>query len=285
MLPEAKAVSISSISGSSNPNPIVPAKGPLMPVVEHDPGLSTHTVYRPMTLEANEKYPIVVWANGGCFRSSSTWKPLYQRWAAAGFLVLALDANPAAGFLGMLATSSKEDQGKLIDWVAKQNETQGSPYYGRVDTKRIVAAGNSCGGVTALQLTARDPRVAAVFVLSGSSAVGSVDQNAMKAIKVPVGYIVGGTEDIAAANAAGDYAALTAGVPGMIVSRSTGDHVTVSTTPAILAEEARIALDWLDLALYGQPQALETLTSPTVCTGCQPGTWKLTAKHLETLVE
>lgn len=245
-----------------------------------DPGFKIH---RPTDLTVTgEKLPVVVWANGGCFRSSFTWKPLYQRWAAAGFVVLALDAKPG-DFWGELGTASKEDQGKLIDWILKQNETQGSPYFGRIDTKRVVAAGNSCGGVTSLQLAARDPRVAAVFVLSGSSAVGAVDQNAMKAIKVPVGYIVGGKEDIAGANATGDYAALTAGVPALIVRRSTGDHITVSTTPEILAEEAKMSLDWLDLALYGTPSALATLRSPTVCTGCQAGIWSIESKNLETL--
>jgi len=264
-----------------------PAATLQFPTTEENPKVAPwFKVYRPTDLSVTgQPLPVVVWANGGCFRSSFTWKPLYQRWAAAGFIVLALDANPADGILGELGQATKEDQGKLIDWVLKQNETQGSPYFGRIDTKRVVAAGNSCGGVTSLQLTARDPRVAAVFVLSGSSAVGSVDQKAMKAIKVPVGYIVGGKEDIAGANAAGDYEALPEGVPAIIVSRATGDHVTVSTDPAILAEEARMALDWLDLTLYGQPAALATLSSPTVCTGCQAGTWTLKSKNLDTLVK
>ena len=80
-----------------------------------------------------------------------------------------------------------------------------------------------------------------------------------------------------------DYDLLGAGIPAMIVSRSTGDHRTVSTTPAILAEEAKISLDWLDLALYGTPEAAKTLQSETVCTGCQTGIWKLKSKNLASL--
>lgn len=238
-------------------------------------------VYRPKDLRAaGGPAPVVVWANGGCFRSSFSWVPLYERWASAGFIVLALDAAPGVGQLG---TTGKKQHAALIDWILKQNETQGSPYFGAVDAKRVVAAGNSCGGVTALQVTAQDPRVAAVFVLSGSSALGAANKDVMGAIKVPVGYVVGGPQDIAGANAVKDYELLGAGIPAMIVSRSTGDHVTVSTNAMILPEVAKISLDWMDLALYGTPQAAATLSSETVCSGCQPGMWKRTSKNLESL--
>ena len=69
MLPEAQNVPLDSIRGSSNPAAIVPAKGPLPPVVEQDPGIDTQTVYRPMTLEG--KLPIIVWANCGCAKNGT----------------------------------------------------------------------------------------------------------------------------------------------------------------------------------------------------------------------
>lgn len=100
---------------------------------------------------------------------------------------------------------------------------------------------------------------------------------------MPVGYIVGGPEDIAGANASADYDALADEIPAMIVSRSSGDHMTVSTDVAILAEEAEIALNWMDLTLYGTPEALAALTSSNVCEGCTSGDWTLTSRHLNTL--
>ena len=123
----------------------------------------------------------------------------------------------------------------------------------------------------------------AVFVLSGSSAVGSANLSVIDAITVPVGYVVGGSEDIAGANATSDYDALADGIPAMIVSRSSGDHVTVSTDTMILPQVAEIALNWMDLALYGTAEAAGALTSDTVCSGCQAGVWTLKAKNLEKL--
>jgi hypothetical protein len=240
-------------------------------------------VYRPADLNATgQPLPVIVWANGGCYRSDFTWAPLFDRWAAGGFVVLALTADPDAGAMVM---SNVGDQAGLVDWAITKAAAAGSPYAGKLDTHRIVAAGNSCGGVTALGLAAQDPRIAAVFVLSGSSGFGSANKAVIDKIVVPDGYVVGGTQDIARANATSDYDALAPGIPAMIVSRFAGDHVTVSTDKGILAEEAEIALDWMDLALYGTKGAYDELTSATVCSGCDAGSYTLMSKNLEKLLK
>ena len=238
-------------------------------------------VHRPSDLSATgEPLPVIVWANGGCFRADFPWEPLFKRWAAGGFVVLALTDGPD----GALATSSVDEHGALVDRALAEADKAGSPFAGKLDKKRVVAAGNSCGGVTALGVAAKDERVAAVFVLSGSSALAATDTKVMAAIDVPIGYVVGSSdEDIAAPNAIADYEAMGDGVPGMIVSRSSGDHVTVSTDTTVLAQVAEIALDWMDLALYGTPAAADALTSPNVCAKCEPGMWTLKEKHLATL--
>ena len=232
-------------------------------------------VYRPMDLAATgQPLPVIVWANGGCYRSDFTWAQLFERWASAGFVVLALTEGPD----GPLVQSTVPDQGGLIDWAFEQAE-----FGDMLDHERVVAAGNSCGGITALGLAAQDERVTSVFVLSGSSGFFGADAAVIDAISVPVGYVVGGSEDIAGANATADYDAFADGLPAMIVSRSSGDHMTVSTDMMILPQVAEIAVNWMDLALYGTKQAAEALKSPTVCTDCEPGVWTLKSKHLETL--
>lgn len=40
----------------------------------------------------------------------------------------------------------------------------------------------------------------------------------------------------------------------------------------------------MDLSLYGTREASEALTSPNVCSTCEPGVWTLKSKHLETLL-
>jgi hypothetical protein len=233
-------------------------------------------VYRPADLTAApQPLPVIVWANGGCFRSDFTWAPLYERWAAAGFVVLALAESPTGG---AFAQSTVADHGALIDWALEQSE-----YAGMLDAERVIAAGNSCGGITALGLAAEDDRVSAVFVLSGSSSVAGANVAVIDAVKVPVGYVVGGSEDIASANANADYEQLADGVPAMIVSRSSGDHITVSTDATVLPQVAEIGLLWMDLALYGTPEAAEALAADPICSGCTAGMWTIKSKHLDAL--
>lgn len=239
-------------------------------------------IYRPEDLDATgQPLPIVVWANGGCFRSDFTWEILFQRWASAGYVVLALTEHPVDG---AMVQTSVDDQAGLVDWALEQAAADSGVYAGKLATEKVVAAGNSCGGVTALGLTARDPRITAAFVLSGSSGFGAANREVIDRIEVPVGYIVGGSADIAGANATSDYDALAEGVPAMIVSRFEGDHRTVSTDPGILTDEAEISLSWMELALFGDHGAHAALTSTNVCEGCEPGHYSVRSKHLESLL-
>lgn len=261
-----------------------PAVSMMLPTTMEDPKTAPwFHIYRPMDLDAVDgPLPVIVWANGGCFRSDFTWEPLFERWAAGGFIVLALSASPEGGELAM---STVDDHASLVAWVFNEATKSGSPYAGKLDTARIVASGNSCGGITALGMAAQNDLVASVFVLSGSSAFSGADMAVMSSIHVPVGYIVGSAaEDIAYPNASADYDALAADTPAMIVNRSSGDHILISTDTMILPEEAEIALNWMDLTLFGTPEALDALTSDNVCASCTPGDWTLKSRHLETLV-
>ncbi len=272
-------------SGAPAPSGMrMPASARMLPIVMESGGAEPwFNVYRPMDLAAiGEPLPVIVWANGGCFRSDFTWAPLFNRWAAGGFIVLALTESPTEG---ALVQTTVEHQGQLIDWAFARNDESAGPYAGKIDKERVIAAGNSCGGITALGLAAEDERVAAVFVLSGSSNIGSPNRRVVDAITQPVGFVVGGSEDIAGANATGDYEAFGMGVPAMIVSRSSGDHMTVSTDTMILLKVAEIALNWMDLAVYGTKEALDALKSPTVCAMCPAGEWTLKSKNIETLVK
>jgi poly(3-hydroxybutyrate) depolymerase len=244
----------------------------------------TFNLTRPENISEGGPFPVVVWANGGCFRSDFTWDPLFQRWAKGGFVVLHLTGTGSDDdIFSMLGTTTKAEHKQLIDWVEAQNKT--GMYAGKLDLERIVVAGNSCGGVTALQVAAEDDRLAAVFVLSGSSSVGGTDTQVMKNVQVPVGFIVGGPEDIAGANAAGDYEALNDGIPAMIVNRRAGDHPTVSTDAMVLPEVAEISLNWMDLAVNGTKAAYDALNSANHCDNCTPGDWMIKAKNLEKLTQ
>jgi endo-1,4-beta-xylanase len=165
-------------------------------------------VWRPTDLSAIDgKLPALVWNNGACSRNDGVFKPLFDQWSSGGYFVVSLTSG------GGSSSTTIEDQQGLIDWVVEQAEMPGGPYEGKLDLDRIVAGGNSCGGITSLGLASMDERVAAVFVLSGSSGFGGADQTVIDGVQVPVAYVVGGEEDIARANAEADYEAFAAGLP------------------------------------------------------------------------
>lgn len=274
-----------AVVGAAPPAKHTPASSRSLDTTTELPAtLPGYRVYRPADLDATgARLPVIVWANGGCVWFDGIWAPLLERWAAAGFFVVATAESPP----DLAQVSTAEDQAAAIDWALQQNKKAAGPYAGHLDVERVVAAGNSCGGITSLGLAGQDDRVKAVFVLSGSSVGPGASREAaaavMSRVRVPVGFAVGGPEDIAASQADQDYDLLPDGVPGYVAHRSEGNHPTVSTTASILEEEvAEISVRFIDLALYGTKSARrELLDNP--CPSCAPDTWSVTAKHLNEL--
>lgn len=214
----------------------VPPLGPaiereLEVILEQPDDLPGYNVHRPADLDAlGEPLPVVVWANGACLRHDRPWLPMFDRWAQAGFVVISISRPAGVGPdapLTEVGNATAEDQALAIDWAAEQNESDGT-YQGRLDLDRVIAAGNSCGGITSLALAGKDERVKAVFVLSGSSiGPGATREQAaevMDRVQVPVGYIVGGEEDIARPQALQDVDLLGEGLARFIAMRDNGDH-------------------------------------------------------------
>jgi len=268
-------------SSATSTTTIAPAiERKLVTTQEQVANLPGFDIIRPEDLAAlGRPLPVIVWANGGCYRYDTVWLPLLKRLAAAGNIVVAITTPPGAD-PQTAGPSTANDQAKGIDWALRENARPSSPFAGHLDTKRIVAAGNSCGGITALSLAAKDPRVRAVFVLSGSSVPPGGTRAAaaeiMDHIKVPVAYVTGGPTDISRVMVQQDYD-LVSGAPAYVARRRAGDHVMVSTNTAVLAEVADIGINWLDYMLYGTPQARANLL-PTPCSTCPVGTWSVRSK-------
>jgi dienelactone hydrolase len=245
--------------------------------------LPGYNIYRPAEYKAGVPLPIIAWANGGCVRSDFTWKTIFERWASEGFFVIAVtglpNSDPAAP-----GRFTVEDQAAAIDWAIKENGMAGSPYANHLDVNRIVAAGNSCGGMTSITLAARDARVKSVFILSGSSAGPNATKEAagalMSKVSAPVLFVVGGEEDIARKPANLDYSLLRDGIAAMVVSRSSGEHRTVSTDPAIQSDAADIGANWFQATLYHNKNAINTLQTK-ICEKCDAKVWSAISKNLE----
>jgi hypothetical protein len=221
--------------------------------------------------------PVIAWANGGCVFFNALWKPLFDAWVKAGFIVVAIGPNPSSK--GGISTVA--DQGKIVDWAYSENARKGSPYHNRLDLNGIVAAGNSCGGVTSVQLAAQDRRVRAVFVLSGSSTLPgtplSTTARVLSHIHVPIGYVEGSPTDISRPQADLDYSLAPKGVPVYQAHRTSGDHLEISTQT--LPEDAEISSKWITFSIYGG-RTLEKQLLREPCRTCAPGTWIVRSKNL-----
>lgn len=268
--------------------------------------LPGYNVYRPADLATRRTpAPVVVWANGGCVKRDLTWATLFERWAGAGYVVLTINdpnwappagAAAAAGAAppatpdaqarmragaGMQAKETAEAQRKAIDWAATANRA--GPWRGKLDLTRVVAAGNSCGGISSLNLAASEPRVKSVFVLSGSSigpgAKAETVQPVMSKVRAPTMWVVGGPEDVARAASEMDYSFQPTGQPGVIVYRKSFDHRTVSTDAATLRQVAEMGVLWFRATLNGDRAAARQLTT-TVCAPCSADLWTVKAKHI-----
>lgn len=83
---------------AQEPNGRSPAAGPMVgsgpykAIMEMDPGLPGHTIYRPDDLSAlnGTSLPIVVWGNGACANAGNFFAPFLTEISSYGYLVVAL---------------------------------------------------------------------------------------------------------------------------------------------------------------------------------------------------
>jgi hypothetical protein len=179
-----------------------PAQGPpptgsgLYPaVIEGDPGMPGHTIYRPQNLSTfsqKNPLPVVAWGNGGCANSSSLYAPFLAEIASQGFLVVAIGpftpgetSNRGGGMGGGMGMGSSTKSAQLLealDWATAENKRQDSKYYQKLDPSKFAVFGHSCGGLQALEVSP-DPRVTTTLVMDS----GVVTPGAMPKIGMPPG--------------------------------------------------------------------------------------------------
>ena len=264
--------------------------GPYGAVREEPDTLPTNTIFYPKDLaKVKGKMPILSFANGACSGQPLELTEVYTELASQGFFVATIGRIGGTVNGGDLSL-----QIKFIDWAIAENGRKGSPFYDKLDTKKIGLSGQSCGGVMAIR-NAGDPRVSTVLILNsgifntpppargaGPGVAGrgpnpmDVGKDALKGFHTPVAYLLGGPKDIAYANGVDDVEKIQ-GVPVFMGSTNVG-HLATYGTPSG-GEFGKIAVDWFNYQLKGDKVAARTFVGPD-CKLCTNPLWEVKRKNM-----
>jgi hypothetical protein len=252
--------------GAYPPVADVSAMGPYttMTITSTGPG-GAYTIFRPSELAPNGVLnPIVSWGNGG-----ATWPSLYAQlphFASHGFVVVAAD-DP-------LVTGAEVKAG--IDWIVQQNETSGSPYYKKLDVKRVAGVGYSAGGLATLEV-ADDPRFLTIVIISGANTTDSARTMNMPKLHTPIAYLCT-DDDASKGNCAADFA--VSKQPSFFgVMKGTG-HVDVALGGAAVKLSATGTTAWLRWQLMGD-QSYKSWFVGADCKLCKDSAWTVMQKNLQ----
>lgn len=205
---------------------------------------SDKTVYYPQSLtSSNRKYPVIVWANGtGC--ATSTYSGLLEIFAEAGYIVVA-DAS--------MMTADGTAQRDSIDYILGEATRSGSPFYNKVDTANIGAAGHSQGGRSAVNAAQEDSRIRCVLSIAGAS---SADE--ARRLNTPIFFMTGTADAIVLSSmwVEPSYDAVTG--RAVYASLTGGVHTTCMTNPTQISG---YAVEWFDAYLKNDSAARNTFAA------------------------
>lgn len=184
-------------------------------VMEVDETLPEHTVYRPVDLSAfprEDNMPVIIMSGPGCDFDGDSYRPFWTELASHGYLVIAVGLPVPEGTRAPMFHNKSADFITGLNWAFKENEREGSKYFGKIDTQNVVLMGQSCGGQLVSKI-ALDSRVTLLafwnsgmipFVSPRTSAPSPRDNRLttsdpemtgnpafLKAVKVPVAFFVG----------------------------------------------------------------------------------------------
>jgi dienelactone hydrolase len=203
--------------------------GPLPVVIEHDPGLATHTIYRPRDL-SSQKYPVLIWGEGGCAKNGLMFPEYLTEIASHGFVVIA-DGPPIARPAGGPGAGGPPPGGggdgppadrftmvngtalvAGLDWLEAESKDRNSRFYGKVNVERVAAMGMSCGGLMSYGASS-DPRVATVGIWNSGLFEDERNAAVYAGMHGSAIIVTGGESDIAYANGKRDFEVMPARIP------------------------------------------------------------------------
>ncbi len=276
--------------------------GPYPAAIEGDPGVSGHTIYRPENLSPFSRenpMPVVAWGNGACANSSRMHANFLAEIASHGFLVVAIGPFNEPEGDSMQGGQTKSAQLlEALDWATAENKRSDSKYYQKVDPSKFAAAGMSCGGLQALEVSP-DPRVTTSVIMNSGIlntpfgapkegfpkagaqpkmrlAMPAVDKELLKKLHASIFYVIGGEKDIAYPNAVDDFARIDS-VPVAMANLDVGHGGTYSQPNG--GAFGKVAVAWLKWQLKKDETAGKMFSGPS-CGLCSDAEWKLEKKKI-----
>src|SRR5688572_3270694 len=287
-----------------------PPTGPFAIVVEHDPGLATHTIYRPRELSLDE-HPVLVWGEGACAKNGLTFPEYLSEIASHGFVVIA-DGPPIArpagapppgaggpppgggarppgggapptGGGGPPADRFTMVNGEALvaamDWLEAQSKDRNSRFYNKVDVQHVAAMGMSCGGLMSYGAS-NDPRVATVGIWNSGLFEDERNAKIYAGLHSSVIIVTGGESDIAYANGKRDFEVMPARVPVFYgVHPSVGHGGTYNQDNG--GPFGVVAVAWLKWQLQGDKSAAgRGYFAGDNCGICKDTGWQVASRAL-----
>jgi hypothetical protein len=256
--------------------------GPHGVIVETNcaPGIVKGTIFRPADLGGAQKYPILVWGQGGCSQNGLSNATAMAEIASHGYFVIA-DGTPNGRGNIPMASGDMEAMGEpligYIDWAVAENEKPSSAYYQSLDTTKISANGFSCGGLMAIG-TVSDPRITTWGVTS--SGMARVNDDFYDLVRTPVLFVEGGPGDVAYAGGVRGYENISQlDVPVMWFDKDIGHGGDLFQPDG--GDFTRIILAWLNWWLKGDETATgKGLLVGADCPYCSDSEWDVKSANL-----
>lgn len=151
--PPAAVRGTTSLTQPADAPPVHPTPpGPYAVTIEANPGLMTHTIYRPIDMKAftgAKRLPIIAWGNGACSNAGLLFSTFLSQVASHGYIIIAsgpkdaplpafaaarpgqtsVPAPPAAAPGSLPAPMTRDaDMQTALDWATRQNADKASPY-------------------------------------------------------------------------------------------------------------------------------------------------------------
>lgn len=264
--------------------------GPYAPVsYTTHPSLPDHTIYapHPTALRADERLPVLVWANGMGLAWGLMFGAFLREIASHGYIVIANGA-PGENTQGMVARLGRlrdMPPQAIVDavrWVmagaAATDSLQSDDVRAHADPSRIALAGQSRGGLdvyTAAASLREEECIRTVGLFnSGLLFRNSETIPLVKGLRVPVFYFIGGPADVAYKNAELDWDTLPEDLTAWSGNLDVG-HMGTFYDDETGGKFGQAALNWLDAMVKGDNEAKRRMIED-----CESQGWKTKSRNL-----